>query len=343
MTKANCKQCGECCHYEIPITLFDIHRLAKVLKCDGRTILKNYIQSDISPISGLFKIQKRDDRTCIFLNDRKRCDVHAAKPLVCEQFNCEKAKQQASLPWTATCDDDLSRIHVWRQSIAVAITRAYIERNGSSWNEKAFQLAISTIEKQSGCDGHCKVKLSQDSEGHPLAMVYSCDECQKRTEASNETPITLDDIESMRKSLAISPEKFFRLYIDKQVAIESGVLRLKRNKHCVLLGANMKCMVEQSRPMHCRFTPCPMRAEQSEMMDRFYLGSGTLNEQFRHQIALEQTRKYISRNGVGYDRLEYHLFLSHIMQCSRDKNLFQQFCQWIAPYRYLEDTRSVVL
>lgn len=341
MIEQSCNQCGECCHYEIPITLYDIHRIAGHLGCENREVFEKYIQNDVSPLSGLYKISKKSDRACVFLDDQNRCSIHAAKPLVCELFNCDKANRQKSLPWTSTCHDDASRIQVWRQSLAVAITRAYIERNGVIFNDESFKLAISSIEQQSGCDRQCNVKLSQDNDGNPMAMIYCCDECQRRKETSRETPVTLHDIESMRKLLQISPEEFFTSYVDRKVATDSGVLRLKRSHHCVLLGQNMKCMVEKSRPMHCRFTPCPMRTEQPELMDRFYLGSGTLEEQFIHQIALDQTRKYLSKNGTGYHQAEYTAFLSRIMSRSEDKELFQQFCKWIAPYRYLEDTLSV--
>ena len=58
-TKSPCKMCGECCHFEIPITLLDIHRMAKYLDMADKKVFDKYIQDQIGSQSSLFMIRKK--------------------------------------------------------------------------------------------------------------------------------------------------------------------------------------------------------------------------------------------------------------------------------------------
>lgn len=337
-----CIQCGQCCKYEIPITLYDINLLAKHLEISSQQAFKSYIQKDVSPLSGLFMIEKNEDRSCVFLNEKKQCSIHVAKPMVCAMFNCKKAKNHKVLPWTASCEDNESRLLVYRQSIAVAITRSYIERHGANWNEESFLLAVSSITKQTGCEGKCNVKLSKDDNGNPLAMVYSCENCQNKKQISRDTPITLDDISRISKYLRIEPKSFFKKYLSQSLSTEHNSLKLKWHQGCVLLGSDCHCSVETVRPMHCQFTPCPSKAGDSDTMDRLFLGSGTLKEQFRHQLAMQQTKEYVDKYGAKYKAKKFIKMAQSLETNCRDHNLYKIFCKNIAPYRYLDDTQTIL-
>lgn len=49
---SSCKMCGKYCHFDIPITLLDIHRIAKYLGIIDDKAFKKYIQDEVSSRSG---------------------------------------------------------------------------------------------------------------------------------------------------------------------------------------------------------------------------------------------------------------------------------------------------
>ncbi len=85
---SECKRCGECCSNEIPLTLYDLHRLARLLDIPPRAVFERYIQAEVSPNSSLYMIRKHPDHGCIFLNAEQQCTVHDAKPRACEFYLC---------------------------------------------------------------------------------------------------------------------------------------------------------------------------------------------------------------------------------------------------------------
>jgi len=90
--------------------------------------------------------------------------------------------------------------------------------------------------------------------------------------------------------------------------------------------------------MHCRFVPCPKRTKSPEMQERFYLGSGTIEEQFRHQAALEFTRQYVKECGTRYQEQIFHKLVDKIDRIISNSSELERFCKKIAPFRYVDDS-----
>jgi Fe-S-cluster containining protein len=342
----SCKMCGRCCHFEIPITLLDIHRMAKLLNVSDSQAFQEYIQHQVSPHSSLYMIRKDAHGACIFLTQDNKCSIHEAKPRGCAFYLCTRSNIEGGtdiLPWTATCTDPPSRALLWEQAIAASLTGAYIKNNGASWNEADYHKAILSIYDNVIISDRQKIKLSKSESGKPLAMIYDCSQCQRRGTCPIETPVTLDDIRRIVDYLGITWEQFFREKLDYHFSTETGgLLKLKRNGHCVFFGQEEACTIEKVRPMHCRFTPCPLKTQTDEMMDCLFLGSGTVEEQFRHQVALAATRQYVSEYGTRYSREGIEKGLDTIDQMVSKHVGFDEFCRNIAHYRYVDDALLVL-
>ncbi|MBT4511054.1 MAG: hypothetical protein HOC20_02415 [Chloroflexi bacterium] len=86
--ESDCKMCGECCQYEIPITILDIHRMREYLTIPASIVFEEYIQKEVSARSGLFMITKNTQRECVLLNSDKQCSMIVPN-----------AKHKAHVPW----------------------------------------------------------------------------------------------------------------------------------------------------------------------------------------------------------------------------------------------------
>lgn len=340
-TESSCRMCGKCCHFEIPITLLDIHRMAKYLDTADERVFEEYIQSKVSSRSSLFMVRKDEEGACIFLTEDRRCAIHESKPRACAFYICSQSSSEEVLPWTATCTDPAARASLWEQSIAAAITRAYINSNGATWNGADYYKAILSIYDNVVVGERQKIKLARDEKGAPLAMIYDCSQCERRGKCARETPITLDDIRRITARLGLGWKAFFREKIESQPSVSTGGLKLIRDEHCIFFDQERHCTIEEVRPMHCRFTPCPQKTKTDSIMDCLFLGSGTVEEQFRHQVALAITRQYVAECGTRYNRHVVGELLGRIDFLASDLAELREFCKKIAPYRYVDDTLTI--
>ena len=140
MSKINtsCEQCGRCCYFEIPITLLDVHRAATHLGISDEDAFARCIQDRVSTTSSLYMVRKTDEGACIFLTDDALCAIHDAKPGGCALYSCAGSPNKGNtgtMPWAVTCASPETRSVMWEQSVAAALTRAYIRKNGTAWNE----------------------------------------------------------------------------------------------------------------------------------------------------------------------------------------------------------------
>lgn len=77
-------------------------------------------------------------------------------------------------------------------------------------------------------------------------------------------------------------------------------------------------------------------------MDCLFLGSGTVEEQFRHQVSLSMTRQYVHDCGITYNKQGFKQMLRRIDHLAVDNSEFEDFCKKIVPYRYVDDTLHVL-
>ena len=332
-----CQMCGSCCRMEIPLSLLDIHRMEKLKGAPASTIFHDIVQGEISKRSSLYMIRKDERGFCLFLTDEKRCSIHAAKPNACQFYSCGLQSCRDVMPWTATCTDPAQRAILWEQSVAAIVTKAYIEKNGSRWNEEDYRMAMKGILENIQVRDTQTLKLARNMDGAPMALLYDCSECGKKGLCTKETPVTLDDIRRISTFLGITWKEFFKAYLSSDASVVSGGLKLKRRGHCVFFHPEKQCGIEEAKPIHCRFTPCPLRAETDEMMDAFYLGSGTIEEQFRHQVAMAVTREYVSANGTAFKSSCVNSMLKRMEKILDQSSGLKEFCSQIARFRYVDD------
>lgn len=339
---SECRMCGKCCTLEIPITLLDIHRIAEFRKEEEREVFEAATQGRISSLTSLLMIRKNETGACIYFSNENGCTVHPAKPNICRFYSCSLDRKQGVMSWTATCRTPSQRARLWEQSMAVMVTRAYLEKNGPKWNETDYHAALGGIFNNIPIRETQKLKLARNAEGNPLAMIYDCSRCEKRGAMATETPVTLDDICRISDYLDIGAEDFFGMFIASETSDSTGGLKLKRDVRCIFFDPVKHCRIKDVRPLHCRFTPCPKRTATPEMMDALYLGSGTVEEQFRHQVAMALTREYVHDNGVRYNHDGYSKTLRRIDGTAKSAFELKAFCEQIARYRYVDDTQTLL-
>lgn len=335
----DCRRCGECCAMEIPLTLLDIHRIAEFRGLPDEEAFGAVVQDEISTLSSIFKIRKDKSGMCIFLAEGEGCTIHPAKPNICRFYNCSIENGRGVMSWTAACRQPSQRNALWEQSVAVMLTRAYIEKNQAVWNETDYRAALGSVCGSIPIRESQKLKLARDQKGRPMAMLYDCARCEKMGMRASETPVTLDDIRRISDHLKMRAQTFFRDYVDPAPSALTGGLKLKRGRNCVFFDPGVHCRIKAVRPLHCRFTPCPERASSEEMMNALFLGSGTVEEQYRHQVAMALTRNYVDQCGGGYIEKHYLRALVEIDTPEDASFDFVEFCRQIAKYRYVDDAR----
>ena len=245
------------------------------------------------------------------------------------------------MPWTATCTDPSQRAQLWEQSIASMVTKAYIKENGPEWNQTGYEKAIKSINDNIVTDENQKIKLARETKGAVLAMIYDCSECENRGRYSEETPVTLDDIRRISAYLGISWKTFFNDKIMTAPSLSIDCLKLVRQGRCTFFSRERHCMIEEVRPMHCRFRPCPVKTKTREEMDALFLGSGTVKEQFRHQVAMAVTREYVFENGTSYRKSAIKKKLKKMDRIVADSSELKNFCKLVARFRYVDDTLEI--
>lgn len=333
-----CKACGACCYYEIPLTILDIHRLANHLNRGDRETFERYIQPRLSQKSGLFMIAKKPDHSCVFLDENHQCSVHAFKPRTCEFFFCQNQELEAEMPWTALCTGSEQKQKLWEQSVASQVTRKYIERNGTEWHEQDFNKSLLSIYDNIVTSHQEKLKLARIGNNQPVGLVYNCQQCQKTGTCARETIVTIPDMERIIKHLNLSWQQLFDWKLDKHISEVAGTFKLYRETHCIFFNADQQCSIEPIKPMHCRFTPCPKKVKDEQLYDAFYLGAGSIEEQFQHQVALAVTNEYTQTYGNRCKPEQFEEKLEKYRYYVSKRTGFQEFCKRIANYRYVDDT-----
>lgn len=88
-TESACGMCGRCCHFDVPLDLEDIARLASHLGRARSAIFATCVQSEMAADSGAMLLQKQNGtQACIFLTEENRCGVYAGRPTACVSYVC---------------------------------------------------------------------------------------------------------------------------------------------------------------------------------------------------------------------------------------------------------------
>ena len=335
----DCKRCGRCCSYEIPLTLLDISRLAKATNLTTETVFKKFIDiGQVTAGQGLFKLSKNESGACVFLHETNICSLHEHRPWTCAAYFCQLDRNHNSVSWVSFCSSPQERRSLWAQAVAVETTKAYIEEYGAQWKPEPFHRALARITDFLEESPDKKVRLARKPDGAPIAMAFDCSTCENRGREAHETIVSLDDIERLCKLLKTTPRRFFQRYINSEISTTSGCLQLRRNGCCIFHQENGQCSVKEAQPMHCQFVPCPKAVSSAEEADCYYLAGGSLQQQYRHQVALSITRGYAEKFGASFNEKHYRSALAKLNSLLSAKVGFEDFCEEVRPYRYIDDT-----
>ena len=333
-----CRACGTCCHMEIPVTLLDVDRLALFNNIDAQQMFEKMIGAGISEATGLFMIRKQAGRRCVFLSFANQCTVHKAKPDTCRFYSCDTDSPGKQIARAPGGDSGGREKDFWIQSVAATVTRTYIDRHHTAWHDADFHRSLENIYKNIPLRKTQTLKLGRNENGHAVSMVYDCSRCNKRGTQAKETPVTVNDIRRIADFLDLSHDLFFKQYIAEHPSYLTGGLKLKRKAHCVFFDPEHHCRVKSVRPLHCRFTPCPKQTKNPADASSLFLGTGSMADQLRHQVALTVTREYTARWGTAYHKTPFQQALQQFSGLVRDKSVRHQLCGQIAPFRYIDDT-----
>lgn len=108
----------------------------------------------------------------------------------------------------------------------------------------------------------------------------------------------------------------------------------------MFFGKEDHCSIEEKKPMHCRFTPCPAKVD-DKIKSCLYFGSGTLEEQFEHQISLSATKNYVKEVDTQYDENIFDKYYNKTKKLINDDSKLRKFCEKISPYKYIDDTKII--
>lgn len=326
-----CKRCGRCCSYEIPVTLLDLERIAAHTGEPAAAVFARLIQAEPST-AGVFKMAKKADGACVLLDADRRCGIHPARPSACRLYRCDDNGRTMDL---STCPGDGSEL-MWEQSVAMMITRAYVRNNGCEWNEVDYGRALASIRGSIRTAPTQTLRLARDGQGHPLAVLYDCSACPTPGECAHETVVTLDDLRRIARHLRVEPGEVFG-YVSSEPGETSGSLVLRRDRHCVFRGGDGRCSIEAVKPAHCRFTVCPRKVQAPAGTNPLYFGEGGLRDQFRHHVALGLTREYVRHCGVTYHRKTMKDLLRRLDEAVADPVRLAEFAGTVERYRYVAE------
>jgi hypothetical protein len=143
--KQNCLMCGECCSFDITITLLDIHRICTCLTITPAQFFKRYLSRQKESQLELFLLAKKKNGQCQFIGKKGNCKIHLVKPAICKEYICLKIIgddfQTAKEIISNKTPILLSESEVGK------LTAEYIKQHGSNFNPKTWNRQLKTILK----------------------------------------------------------------------------------------------------------------------------------------------------------------------------------------------------
>lgn len=333
--KYACRQCGQCCYQDIPLTLYDIHRIAGYLDKKDQDIFKGCVAPDhVSRVSGVFVMRKKKNGSCIYLGEDNRCTVYEARPRVCSFFPCRELSKVDREAWRELYLKSAPYEIFWEHAISTNLTHHYIASAGLEWNEAEYFRALSGIQNCVITDMRQKLAVAKAPDGRPLAMLYNCKTCKRHVCREN-TEITLLDIKRIAGHLGCSFSKAYQKAVDvKPHPLFGGLQILKTNRLCIFKTENGECAIYEARPMSCAFSPCHMKDIDRDSWLRFFFAAGEKNEQWQHFIAARATREYVAAHGTSYKKTAVDNTLGIIERNIGNRKEKEEFMNDLDRFRY---------
>ena len=131
-------------------------------------------------------------------------------------------------------------------------------------------------------------------------MKNSCNSCG--TCCTYEILITISDIDRAAKGLKITPEKFMRIYLKRELSTTFDLYLLAKTeeKKCPFIDEENLCMIHKFKPEICKNFQCLKTYPEikiSDINNKYKLPSQT-----KEGIA---TMEYIIKNGLNFNKKDY--------------------------------------
>lgn len=138
----NCAICGDCCLLNIPVTIHDVHEIAKELGITDEEAFKGLIRIKLTPKSRSLQLRKKDSGTCFFLSHDKKCMIYRSRPSICRFFHCTMHSRVIMKRLTSGDVPPHLVKRFERHKHATRLTEEYTVKNGSQWNQRDFEKAL---------------------------------------------------------------------------------------------------------------------------------------------------------------------------------------------------------
>jgi Fe-S-cluster containining protein len=124
-----CNRCQRCCHhFAIPVSPFDLLRLAQGLGCTTTEVINGHMD-------GNNRLRRREDGSCRFLVE-EGCSVHGSRPLVCRMYPLVRNVTHGE-EWFSTLAPALHSAAEWGVDGSVA---GYLEGQDAMPSIEGFRL-----------------------------------------------------------------------------------------------------------------------------------------------------------------------------------------------------------
>jgi Fe-S-cluster containining protein len=351
MTKPfECGTCNKCCFgLAIHLTLDDIDRMARYLGVSPGDCLDQYVEPT-EPTTELtqFVFRKGEGGRCFHMDETDRCGIHPAKPWVCKTYRCDQdpgfERGEVGIEWGAVYNDVESHGDLLQMIHARTVTTAYIARNGSQYNPADYTAAMNDLARLIEGAQDDRIKVSMDDQGKTLAMTYNCNKCTTREACCNHAALTLDDIVNAADANGLPVDRFWQQYVAEEPCPDDPTrltFRQGVGGKCTFLEAGThRCQLGDRQPQTCAFTPCPKLAT-GEARDRFFLGGGSVHDQYRLQVAASVTRQYMSKCGTHYNAQVFNQCIKMIEELASRLDYYREYLEAVRGHRYINEDDEV--
>lgn len=341
-----CGTCNKCCFgLSIHLTLADIDRMAEYLGVDpGECLARYVVPMDATDEAPLFTFKKGEGGRCYLMNDEDRCGIHPAKPWVCKTYHCANdpgfEKGDVGIEWGTVYNNVEGHADLLRMIHARTVTGTYIARNGSNYNPTDYAICMADLTKLiAGCEDD-RIKVAKDDAGQTVAMTYNCKKCTTRENCCNHAAVTLDDIQTAVQSMNKPLAEFWQEFVaDAPHPQNPHVLTYKQaeNGKCGFLDAPPhRCRLGESQPAQCAFAPCP-KLSTEKTYEQYFIGSGSVYDQYRAQVATSVTRQYIQQCGAKLNERFFGRCIGMIEDLSTRAEYYKDFLEAVRAVRYINE------
>jgi len=338
----SCKLCGRCCHQDIPVTIYDLHRIAVGLGIHDGQAFNKCVGVKVAPKVNIFSMKKKADGSCVFLEEDNHCSIHSFKPRICSFFPCPDIKKENKNLWEKLYLSSSTYEIFWEHSMAENHTKKYIQHYGTDWNEDGYFEILDGLKHCIISEDGEELVVASDRNGLPIIMKYNCLTCKVK-ECRLQTEITLIDILRISENTHKTVQYVFKSAVSKRLHSYTGGLKMKKTGggiRCVYFSKNKQghehCKIFEFRPRFCDFSPCRIRIGDEETWKRFFFATGSIDEHWELEAASVISREYANNVGTKYNKTEFEKHVEKINVLLNDDELKDTFVINIREYRYDE-------